>query len=379
MPIRPFPRRAITVALAALLAVAAAACGEDRPAADSATPAQSAADAPAQGSGDLLLASTTSTEDSGLLDVLIPAFEQRTGYNVKLISGGSGQAIESARRGDVDVLLVHSPEAEKRLVADGFGIERALVMHNDFVLVGPEDDPAGVSSSADLAAAFQAIAASEALFISRGDESGTHVAELRLWEAAGVDPTGQDWHAETGQGQGATLQVANQRRGYALTDRGTFLAQQHNLDLNVLAERGPDVRNYYHVIVVNPAAHPGVNAAGARAWVAFVTGPQGQEMIRTFGVDTYGEPLFYPDAGNADPTESPGHRGVSASIRALQLHPEARERLALHRVQLADAARRQIDQAIHHRPVERRPLRRALYLDEPAVVGHHHVEVDLGG
>jgi hypothetical protein len=185
--------------LSALLPVLAACGGDDGDSdgrAATASPAAGATSAPTKASGEVLLASTTSTEDSGLLDVLIPAFEEQSGYDVTLISGGSGQAIESGRRGDVDVLLVHSPAAEKELVAEGFGIERAFVMHNDFVLVGPPADPAGASEPPDITNALQAIASTESTFISRGDDSGTHVTELRLWETAGIDPSGESWYAE---------------------------------------------------------------------------------------------------------------------------------------------------------------------------------------
>jgi len=256
---------------------------------------------PTRASGELLLASTTTTQDSGLLDELIPAFEEATGYSVKLIAGGSGQAIENARRGDVDVLLVHSPAAEQKLVADGFGIERALVMHNDFILVGPESDPAGVKATANVNAALTSIASTTARFVSRGDDSGTHVKELALWTAAGIDPAGQGWYEETGQGQGATLQVASQKAAYALTDRGTLLAQAENLDLDIVSEGTPELLNVYHVIVVNPERHPGVNIDGARAWAEFVTGAEGQRIIAEFGVEMYGEPLFFPDAGKPEP------------------------------------------------------------------------------
>lgn len=251
----------------------------------------------ASGQRDLLLASTTSTEDSGLLDILVPAFEERTGYEVKLISGGSGQALENARRGDVDVLLTHSPAAEEELVRTGDVIERAPVMHNRFIIVGPSDDPAGVAGSATAAEAFAAIARSGSAFVSRGDESGTHLVELALWADAGADSSGADWYSETGQGQGATLQVANQQRAYALTDIATFLVLSDSIELRPLFDREDiSLVNRYHVMVVNPERHPGVNVAGARAWAAFVTGPEGQANIRGFGAGQHGEPLFVPDA-----------------------------------------------------------------------------------
>lgn len=287
----------LALSIASLL-VAAVACDSER-----ARDGMEAPSGPTKATGELLLASTTSTQDSGLLDELIPAFKEATGYSVKLVAGGSGQALENARRGDVDVLFVHSPAAEQQFVADGFGIERALVMHNDFVLVGPPDDTAGVRTASDIDAAMIRIAANQARFVSRGDDSGTHAAELALWRAAGIDPAGEDWYAETGQGQGATLQIASQKAAYALTDRGTFLAQAGNLDLQVLSEGSPGLLNVYHVIVVNPERHPRVNAAGARAWAAFVTGAEGQRLIAEFGVETFGEPLFFADAGEPELTQ----------------------------------------------------------------------------
>jgi tungstate transport system substrate-binding protein len=250
---------------------------------------------------ELLLASTTSTQDSGLLDVLIPAFEEETGYSVKLVSGGSGQAIENGRRGDVDVLLVHSPDAEKGMVADSDGIERAPVMHNDFVIVGPPGDGAGVRGTGSPAAAMRAIAGAGAPFISRGDDSGTHVLERKLWVAAGIEPRGERWYEESGQGQGATLQIASQKGAYAATDRATFLVQRNNLDLEIAFEGDPALLNVYHVIVVNPDKHRDVNVAAARAWGGFVTGEAGQRLIGEFGAKEYGEPLFVPDAGKPEP------------------------------------------------------------------------------
>jgi len=268
-----------------MLAPVAVACGES-----------------ASGQRELLLASTTSTEDSGLLDVLVPAFEERTGYEVKLISGGSGQALENARRGDVDVLLTHSPSAEAELVRTGDVIERAPVMHNRFVIVGPFDDPAGVAGAATAAEAFAAIARSGSAFVSRGDESGTHVVELALWAAAGADPSDEDWYSETGQGQAATLQVANQQRAYALTDIATLLAVGDSVELLRVFDGDDELLlNRYHVMVVNPERHAGVNAAGARAFAAFVTGPEGQAIIREFGAEHHREPLYVPDAISPQP------------------------------------------------------------------------------
>jgi len=247
----------------------------------------------------LLLVSTTSTQDSGLLDVLLPAFEKETGYSVQLISTGSGQALKIAQEGNADVILLHSPSAEKEFMAQGYGMDRRLVMHNDFVIVGPADDLAPINGKSPVVA-LKAIYQAELNFISRGDDSGTHVKELALWKLAGLDPAGRPWYLETGQGQGATLSIANEKDGYALTDRGTFLAYQENLGLKILVQNDKSLLNVYHVITVNPEVWKHVNVEGAKAFSDFITSLQGQEIIREFGVDEYGQPLFYPDADKTD-------------------------------------------------------------------------------
>jgi tungstate transport system substrate-binding protein len=249
---------------------------------------------------DLLLVSTTSTQDSGLLDVLLPAFESQSGYRVQLIATGSGQALKIAEQGNADVILLHSPAAEKEFVKNGFGIDRRLVMHNDFILVGPPSDPAAVRTQPTLDSVFKAIFSAGATFVSRGDESGTHVKELAIWKQAGLDPHGQPWYLETGQGQGATLSIASEKGGYALTDRGTFLAYQPNVDLEILYEGDPFLLNVYHVITVNPEKFPNMNLDGAKAFADFVTSPEGQKLIGEFGVGKYGQPLFFPDADKTD-------------------------------------------------------------------------------
>jgi tungstate transport system substrate-binding protein len=293
------------LALVALLAmVFVAACGDDDDGDDSngdTTPAPQASAQPTKASGDLVLATTTSTQDSGLLDVLVPMFEEESGYNVQVIAVGSGQAIEQASRGDADVVLVHSPAAEQKMIDEGNGIERTLIMHNDFIVVGPASDPAGVADAASLDDAMNAIASSESPFISRGDDSGTHALELRLWESAGVEPSG-GWYEESGQGMGATLQIAGQRQAYTISDRATFLSQQDTLDLEILLEGDPALLNVYHTIVVNPDVHGDVNADGARAFTAFLVREDVQQVIGDFGVEDYGEPLFFPDAGKPEPT-----------------------------------------------------------------------------
>ena len=248
---------------------------------------------------DLLLVSTTSTQDSGLLDVLLPAFTTKTGYNVQLVAVGSGQALKIAEQGNSDVILLHSPAAEKEFVANGFGIDRRLVMHNDFVIVGPPPDPAGIRATNPVEA-LKKIFASHVTFVSRGDDSGTHVKELALWKNAGLDPAGQDWYLETGQGQGATLTIASEKGAYALTDRGTFLAYKSNVDLEILVEGDPFLLNVYHVITVNPEKWPNVNLEGAKAFADFITSSEGQDIIAGFGIEKYGQPLFFPDADKTD-------------------------------------------------------------------------------
>lgn len=248
---------------------------------------------------DLLLVSTTSTQDSGLLDVLLPAFTEQTGYHVQLVAVGSGQALKLGEQGNADVILLHSPDAENAFVERGFGIDRRLVMHNEFVLVGPASDPAGIRGQSPVDA-LKRIFASRVTFVSRGDDSGTHVKELALWANAGLEPAGTDRYLETGQGQGATLSIASEKNGYALTDRGTFLAYQHNVDLEILVEGDPFLLNVYHVITVNPDKYPDINLDGAKAFANFITSDKGQKIIATFGVEEYGEPLFFADADKTD-------------------------------------------------------------------------------
>ncbi|MDD4767216.1 MAG: substrate-binding domain-containing protein [Desulfotomaculaceae bacterium] len=244
---------------------------------------------------DLILATTTSTQDSGLLDVLQPMFEEKTGYNLKIISVGSGAAMEMGRKGEADVLLVHSPAAEKALVDDGVGINYQLVMHNDFIIIGPAEDPAAIKGS-NSTESFEKIAEQEATFVSRGDNSGTHTKELSIWKNAGITPEGS-WYLQSGTGMGATLNIANEKQAYTLTDRATYLAQKDNLKLEVLSEGDSALLNIYHVMQVNPEMFSKVNKDGAKAFVEFMVGADAQKAIGEFGKDKYGEPLFTPDAG----------------------------------------------------------------------------------
>lgn len=244
----------------------------------------------------VVLATTTSTQDSGLL---VPAFEEDEGYQVKTVAVGSGQAIELGRRGEADVLLVHSPAAEQELVATGLVGERRLVMHNDFVVIGPAADPAGVAGTSTTAEAMQAISSAGAAFVSRGDESGTHTKELTLWKAAGIAEFGP-WYQESGQGMGQTIQIAADRDAYTLADRGTYLATGDTSGLEVLSEGDPDLLNVYHVIDVSAEAGDRVNVGGGRAFAEWLVSDDAQAMIREFGTEEFGRPLFVPDAGKSD-------------------------------------------------------------------------------
>ena len=246
---------------------------------------------------NIILATTTSTQDTGLLDVLIPIFEKQTGYFVKTIAVGSGQAMTMGQKGEADVMLVHSPDAEKKFVEEGFGINRRLVMHNDFIIVGPGADPAKIKGVKSSAEALKLVAKAGGLFLSRGDNSGTDAKEKTLWKKAEINPTGQKWYQETGLGMGQTLSVAAEKKGYTLADRGTYLSLKKNLGLDILVEGDSALLNIYHVIEVNSAKWPKANAEGAKAFADFMVSKSTQEIIKTFGVDKYGAPLFFPDAG----------------------------------------------------------------------------------
>lgn len=250
---------------------------------------------------DIILATTTSTQDSGLLDVLLPVFQDETGYFVKTIAVGTGQALAMGKNGDADVLLTHAPEAELELLEAGDIINYRLVMHNDFVIVGPTDDPAGIKGLATSAEAFEKIAASQALFVSRGDDSGTHKKELAIWQKAGIE-VGGNWYQETGSGMGQTINIASEKNGYTLTDRATYLALKENLYLEVLVEGEPDLLNIYHVAQVNPNKSDLINAQGTKDFVEFMVSDKAQQIIGEFGIDKFGSPLFFPDA-HKDPAE----------------------------------------------------------------------------
>jgi tungstate transport system substrate-binding protein len=262
-----------------------------------------AAEAPAAPPANptLILATTTSLQDSGLLDALIPLFQDQTGYTVQTVAVGSGAAIQMGREGNADVLFVHSPTDEKTLMTDGFGKERVLIAHNDYIIVGPEADPAKIKGLSPVDA-FKAIYAAGAPFVARADKSGTSTKELGFWKKAEHDPATEKpaWYIETGQGMGASLTIASEKGAYILTDRGTFLANKDKLQLALLVENDSSLLNVYHVITVNPEKWPKVNYDGAAAFLKFMLSPTAQDFMATFGVDKFGIPLFNPDGGKTD-------------------------------------------------------------------------------
>ncbi|TMC71920.1 MAG: tungsten ABC transporter substrate-binding protein [Chloroflexi bacterium] len=247
---------------------------------------------------EVLLATTTSFQDSGLLDVLAADFQKHTPYRLRATAVGTGAALAIGARGDADVLFVHAPTQELAYMQDGNGDRRVLVMHNDFVLVGPPSDPAHVRGK-NVFDALRVIASAGAPFISRGDNSGTDIFEKNLWKQAAVSPTAP-WYVEAATGMGQTLTVASEKRAYTLSDRGTFLARKRQVDLQIEVERDPPLINIYHVITVSPKKFPKVNVAGANAFADYLVSPETQGLIASFGVDKYGEPLFFPDAGKTD-------------------------------------------------------------------------------
>ena len=249
-------------------------------------------------SRDVILATTTSTRDAGLLDSLLPVFERQTRYSVKVIAVGSGQALAMGRRGDADIVLSHAPEAERALVDSGYFVSRRLVMHNDFLIVGPPGDPANLRGMTDPVAALQRIAQREAPFVSRGDQSGTHQMEQKLWREAGIPPRDASaWYTESGHGMGETLQMTDQKRAYTLTDRATYLAWRAKVQLVPVVEGDPRLYNVYHVLELNPKNAPRINVAGGRAFADFLVSPEAQRLIGEFGKARFGQSLFVPDAG----------------------------------------------------------------------------------
>lgn len=272
-PLRPWHALAIPIIAASLLGGSALA--EDR---------------------SIIVQSTTSTENSGLFGHLLPLFTAKSRITVNVVAVGTGQAIKNAMNGDGDVLLVHAKTDEERFVADGYGVERFDLMYNDFVIVGPASDPAGIAGSKDTAAAMRKIAEAQAKFASRGDNSGTHKKELELWKAAGIDAAKASgtWYRETGSGMGATLNTAVGMGAYALTDRGTWISFKNKGDYQIVVEGDPSLFNQYGVILVNPVKHPRVKAAEGQAFIDWILSDEGQEAIASFKID--GLPLFFPNA-----------------------------------------------------------------------------------
>lgn len=247
---------------------------------------------PAAAVRPITLATTTSMQDSGLLDVLLPKFHEATGIEVKVVAVGSGQAMELGRRGDADVLIVHSPEAEEKFMGDGYGEKRLPLMYNDFVLVGPAEDPAKIRGTANAVEALRKIAGASATFVSRGDKSGTHAKEHTLWKQADLDPQG-NWYLKAGSGMAETLRIATEKSGYTLTDRATFLAQREHVKLEILVEGDESLLNHYSVIQISRSKFPDLNHAGVERFVAFLGSESARETIENFGRDKFGQPLFF--------------------------------------------------------------------------------------
>ncbi|MHB8104241.1 MAG: ABC transporter substrate-binding protein [Dehalococcoidales bacterium] len=298
------------VMLVSLIAIAAGCGGSETttPATTTPTTTQAVSTTPPQPANpEIIMASTTSTRDSGLMDYLIPIFEQQTGYKVKPVYVGSGAAIALAQKGNADVLLVHSPAAEVKFMSGNFGINRTLIMHNDFIIVGPTSDPAGIKNMTSATEALKKISTSGANFYSRGDNSGTDALEKSLWKKISItvadnSSKNPSWYIEGGTGTGMLdlLRIASEKNGYTITDRATYLANKAVLALDVLVQGDPVLLNIYHVIMVNPAMFSNVNSAGAKAFLDFMISAATQELIKTFGVDKYGAPLFFPDAGKTE-------------------------------------------------------------------------------
>ncbi len=286
-------KKTLAILLAAILVLSLAACGE-KPATEATTteaPAPVTASAPAN--PVIRLSTTTSVNDSGLLPYLLPVFEQETGYKVEVQSAGTGAAIQKAVDGNADVILVHAKASEEKFIEDGYGVERLPFMYNYFVIVGPKDDPAKVGGSANAAEAFGKIREAEAKFVSRGDESGTHKAELKIWGDDAPDAENDAWYISAGQGMGACLTMASEQQAYCLTDKATFLSMKDKLDLDIVLAEGDDMKNTYSLIAVNPEKIDALNTEGAQAFIDWMLGEEASGLIAKYGEEEYGAALFY--------------------------------------------------------------------------------------
>ncbi|MDR2434670.1 MAG: substrate-binding domain-containing protein [Treponema sp.] len=288
-----FVAAAVCLALSPVFVFARGAAEGSSPGASQSAPSQEAPKTPVTVKGTIRLSTTTSTQDSGLLDYLLPKFTAATGWNVDVISVGTGAALQMGRDGEADVLLVHAKAQEEEFVSQGHGLKRFDVMYNDFIVVGP---PAPIAHNDDVQGTFKAIANQNLPFVSRGDKSGTHTMELSLWKAAGIEPDKLSKYTSAGQGMGATLQMANEMQAYTLADRATWLKQK-NSSLVIVCEKGTELLNFYGVIAVNPAKNSRINAQGAQDFVSWILSPAAQALIGQYGVEEFGGPLFTPNAG----------------------------------------------------------------------------------
>lgn len=284
-------KKVLAVLLALVMAFAFAACSA-KPA-ETETESESASAQATPENAVIRLSTTTSVNDSGLLPYLLPTFEKETGYTVEVQSAGTGAAIQKAIDGNADVILVHAKASEEEFIEGGYGVERLPFMYNYFVIVGPKDDPAGVNGSADAATAFDKIKNSRSKFVSRGDESGTHKAELKIWGDAAPDAENDSWYISAGQGMGACLTMASEQQAYCLTDKATFLSMKDELNLDIVLAEGEDMKNTYSLIAVNPAAIDGLNTDGAQAFIDWMLGDEASELIAKYGEEEYGVPLFF--------------------------------------------------------------------------------------
>ncbi|MEG0912457.1 MAG: substrate-binding domain-containing protein [Oscillospiraceae bacterium] len=284
-------RKLLALALAIAMCLSFAACKANLPSA----PAEGGqtAETPAPENPVIRLSTTTSVNDSGLLPYLQPHFEKDTGYKLEITSAGTGAAIEKGRTGDADCLLVHAKASEEEFITEGFGVERIPFMYNYFVIIGPKDDPAGIKTAKSATEAFKLIAQSGSEFVSRGDDSGTHKAELKIWKASEIDPSAESWYISTGQGMGASIVVASEKQAYIMTDKATYLAHELKDSLDLLLEESDELKNTYSLIAVSTEKWADANIDGANAFIEWMQSPKADELIKSYGVEEYGQPLFF--------------------------------------------------------------------------------------